>query len=580
LTYLFALVNIALLIIVHEFGHMVVAKLCGVAVPVFSIGFGRRLVGFEFRGTDYRISSVPFGGYVRMAGSDPHGYFEEEDALLDPSAGFMQRPLWQRIAILLAGPAANVFFAIAIVSTVLMIGDEHPVPEVGIVRPDTPAEVAGFEPGDRIEEVGGVEVETWNQAMVAIQRLSPGTTDIQVDRYGQSLTLAVQVAEPSDEAEDARRARDFGLLNGRPVTIAGVDDPSSPAGLAGIETGWLLRQVGDVEVQDWVSLNRALADVEHARSVELVFGVPNEADRKWDDQTVTLTRTEWTPPAGPDVDNAAQWGLYPSWLFVRKVSDTVSDSYGFLSACRPAPPARESPARKAGVQSGDHLLAIDGKRLLEWSDVDVGVRSTLAAGAPPGDPPRKLSLSVRRDGETVEFEIQPEVIADQDNTGMNRVRAIIGVGPAGMHMQGPTKPIPYPFLDAVAMSVDHNVELARISVERIGHLIVGAAAFDESLGGPVAMFTTGAMAAEAGLFSMAKFAAAISLSLGVVNLFPIPVLDGGQILFFLIEAIRGRPLSAAMRERVLQVAVLGMVLLMLAVTVKDLNQFISYLLDG
>ena len=98
LTYLFALVNIALLIIVHEFGHLVVAKLCGVAVPVFSVGFGRRLVGIELGGTDYRLSSIPFGGYVRMAGADPYGYFEEDEEHIDPERGFLQRPLWQRIA--------------------------------------------------------------------------------------------------------------------------------------------------------------------------------------------------------------------------------------------------------------------------------------------------------------------------------------------------------------------------------------------------------------------------------------------------------------------------------------------------
>jgi regulator of sigma E protease len=193
LTYLFAAVNIALLIIVHEFGHMVVAKLCGVAVPVFSIGFGRRVAGFVYKGTDYRISSIPFGGYVRMAGSDPYGYFEEDEELVDPSSRFMQRPLWQRIAILLAGPAANVAFAVAVISAVLMIGDEHPIAEVGIVRPDTPAAQAGFAPGDRIEEVGGVEVQTWNQAMTAIRRLARGTTDVRIDRSGTSVTLAVEV---------------------------------------------------------------------------------------------------------------------------------------------------------------------------------------------------------------------------------------------------------------------------------------------------------------------------------------------------------------------------------------------------
>ena len=580
MTYLFAIVNIALLIIVHEFGHLVVAKMCGVAVPVFSIGFGRRLAGFEFRGTDYRISSVPFGGYVRMAGADPYGYFEEEDALPDPSMGFMKRPLWQRIAILLAGPAANVLFAVAIISAVLVIGDEHPIPEVGVVRPDTPAEAAGFRTGDRIEDVGGVEVETWNQAMAAIGRLSPGTTGVVVDRDGAAHTLAVTMPERPVDADGNPVALAFGLDNHRPVPLVGIDDPDSPAGVAGIETGWLLKKVGDTDVADWVALNRALRSRGDSSSVDLVLGVPDKETNEWVDRTVTVSLTDWAPPAFAGNDEAAALGLYPAVLFVNEVAATVSDSYGFLSACRPAPPARDSPASKGGVLPGDHLVSIDGKPLLEWADVDVGVRSTLAADAPPGEPPRTLELVVRRSGELVAFTLQPEVIADQDLTGMNRVRAIIGVERAGFAVIGPTKPIPYPVADALVMSVEQNVGMARMSVERIGHLIVGAAAFDDSLGGPVAMFTTGAIAAEAGLFSMAKFAAAISLSLGVVNLFPIPVLDGGQILFFVIEAIRGRPLSAAMRERVLQVAVLGMVLLMLAVTVKDLNQFISYLLDG
>ncbi|MBO86597.1 MAG: RIP metalloprotease RseP [Deltaproteobacteria bacterium] len=578
MTYLFALVNIALLIIVHEFGHLVVAKLCGVAVPVFSVGFGRRLVGVEIGGTDYRLSSIPFGGYVRMAGSDPYGYFEEGEEHIDPEKGFLRRPLWQRIAILLAGPAANVFFAIAVICVVLMIGDEHPTAEVGLVRPDTPAEQAGFRPGDEIVEVGGVEVQTWNQAMAAFSRLEPGTTTVAIRRDDNPVELSVTVESP--DASASRRAPDFGLRNPRPVPLIGVDDPASPAGMAGLETGWLIKKVGDVEVRDWVALNRALRALDGASGVEVVVAEPNREARTWEDRTLYLERGSWAAAEAPGTDDAAGWGMYPAVLFVQRVSDTVSDSYGFLSACRPAAPPRDSPARLAGVASGDHLLAIDGRPLLEWADVDVGVRSTLSPDAAPTEPPRVLTLDVRRNGELVSFEIQPEVIADQDNTGMNQVRAIIGVGGAGYAVAGPTLPIPYPAGDALMMSVEQNVEMARLSVERIGHLLVGAAAFDQSLGGPVAMFTTGAMAAEAGLFSMAKFAAAISLSLGVVNLFPIPVLDGGQILFFLIEAVRGRPLSAAMRERVLQVAVLGMVLLMLAVTVKDVNQFISYILDG
>ena len=362
MTYLFALVNIALLIIVHEFGHLVVAKLCGVAVPVFSVGFGRRLVGIELGGTDYRLSSIPFGGYVRMAGGDPYGYFEEDEEHIEPERGFLQRPLWQRIAILLAGPAANVVFAIAVICVVLMIGDDHPIAEVGLVRPDTPADQAGFEAGDEIEQVGGVEVETWNQPWRLCA--SPGTTKVAV-RRDAPLELSVRDDPAEAGSETAGPAPDFGLRNPRPVPLVGVDDPTSPAGAAGLETGWLVKKVNGAEVRDWVALNRALRALGDADAVDIEVGVPDLEARTWSDQTLHLERGAWTAPQALGLDEAAQWGLYPAVLFVQQVSDTVSDSYGFLSACRPAAPPRDSPARLAGVTSGDHLLAIDGRPLLD-----------------------------------------------------------------------------------------------------------------------------------------------------------------------------------------------------------------------
>ena len=165
-------------------------------------------------------------------------------------------------------------------------------------------------------------------------------------------------------------------------------------------------------------------------------------------------------------------------------------------------------------------------------------------------------------------------MADQDVTGRNQVRAVVGIGPVSGNTTGPSEPFFYSFPDAFSISIDENVRVAKLSVERIGEVITGAAAFDQSFGGPFAMLSAGAAAAERGLFAMARLSALISLSLGVVNLVPIPVLDGGQIIFFIIEAVRGRPLSPAMRERVLQIAVLGMVLLMLAVTIKDIDQWL------
>ena len=575
--YLFALVNIALLIIVHEFGHFVVARMCGVHTPVFSVGFGRRLWGFDLWGTDFRLSAIPFGGYVRMAGADPFGYYEEDDELPDPSMGFMRKPLWQRVAILLAGPGANVLYALAIVTIALMVGEPKALADVGTVVSGTVAERAGFQAGDRIVEVNGHSVLTWSQFDSLVPTLGDSNT-IVVERGDQRVDLTVAISE-ADRAErpDGEKVP-FGILYERPRAMAGVDDPESPAGVAGIANGWAIDKVGEVEVDDWVEVEEAFADLGGAASVQLEM-------RRYDEDTdeviplaITLERNAWAPPQNSFASAADDWGLYPAELFVGTVEEEISDAHGFLAGCRSRPRARTSPAVKAGVQDGDHLLAIDGTPLQRWADVSRLVMDTFDK-EDFSKPPRSLVLNVRRDGELLALDVQPEVVADHDPTGLNQIRAKVGIGPVTMPTGGPTTPVYYGFSSALSIAVNQLSRAALDSVERIGDLITGNAAFDQSLGGPFAMLAAGAAAAQMGLFAMAHLSAMISLSLGVVNLFPVPVLDGGQIIFYVIEGVRGRPLSAAMRERILQIAVLGMVLLMLAVTIKDLEQLASQLLD-
>ena len=138
------LVMLSVLVVVHEFGHFVVARIFGVGVPVFSVGMGPRLFGFHYGGTDYRVSALPVGGYVQMSGADPFG---EQDVAQDvpEDEDFMRKPVWQRLIIMLAGPGVNIALPFVLFTVLLMMGRPDWNSRVGAVLPGTPAEEAGFQ---------------------------------------------------------------------------------------------------------------------------------------------------------------------------------------------------------------------------------------------------------------------------------------------------------------------------------------------------------------------------------------------------------------------------------------------------
>src|SRR5579872_5310462 len=178
INFLIALVAVGfvlgVMILVHEFGHYAVAKLCGVRVDVFSLGFGKRLIGFRRGDTDYRISALPLGGYVKMAGENPM-----ETRTGDP-AEFMSHPRWQRLLIAVAGPAMNIFLAIGIVTGVFMVHYSHDwyldqPTRVGWVDENSPAAHAGIKAGDVIVQLDGLTNPLWEdtRAKIAISPAQP-----------------------------------------------------------------------------------------------------------------------------------------------------------------------------------------------------------------------------------------------------------------------------------------------------------------------------------------------------------------------------------------------------------------------
>src|SRR5437016_652492 len=235
MTVLIAIVSFLLvlgvLVFVHEFGHYAVAKLCGVRIEVFSLGFGKRILGFKRGDTDYRLSILPLGGYVKMAGENPM-----ETRTGEPGE-FTSHPRWQRFLIAIAGPVMNILLAFVVFTGVYMVHYEHPVfsdkpVDVATVLPGSAAEKAGIKPGDRIVRLLDINHPTWEQFLpkVALNPKQPVDVDIQ---RGDLILTGIEL-KPQAGGQD--RAGDAGIFPMQPALVR-VLDPDMPAAKAGIKPG-------------------------------------------------------------------------------------------------------------------------------------------------------------------------------------------------------------------------------------------------------------------------------------------------------------------------------------------------------
>src|SRR5580693_6794582 len=231
-------VVLGVMVLVHEWGHFIVAKTFGVRVEVFSIGFGTRLWGWKRGDTDYRISALPLGGYVKMAGDNP---LEERKG--EPYE-FLSKPRWQRVLIALAGPAMNIILSIVLVAGIYMRGSkqpaflDRPMVLVGVLQ-DSVAQKAGLMPGDRIVSVNGVNNPTWDRAQLELMSTLPGhMLTIAVDRNGQQLSFSVPAAQSVEEV--------FGYPQDHLVVSA--VSPGTPAERSGLMAGDVITKVNGTEL--------------------------------------------------------------------------------------------------------------------------------------------------------------------------------------------------------------------------------------------------------------------------------------------------------------------------------------------
>jgi regulator of sigma E protease len=247
------IVVLGILVFVHEFGHYAVAKLFRVRVEVFSLGFGKRLIGFRKGDTDYRISLLPIGGYVKMSGENPM-----EDRTGDP-AEFMSHPRWQRFLVAIAGPVMNIVLAVAVLTGVYMVHYEPPPPaDIGWVLANSPAARAGIQPGDRILKIQNIENPNWEQVEERVVVNPDQPVDLTVRRGEQTFTAKViPVATGSDRIGDAG-------WEPPEATLVGEVDPDLPAAHVGIKPGDTITALNGKPVRSIQQLSSLLQDAKSA----------------------------------------------------------------------------------------------------------------------------------------------------------------------------------------------------------------------------------------------------------------------------------------------------------------------------
>jgi regulator of sigma E protease len=226
-------VVLGVMVLVHEWGHFIVAKLFGVRVEIFSIGFGTRLWGIKRGDTDYRLSALPLGGYVKMAGDNP---MEERKG--DPDE-FLSKPRWQRVLIALAGPAMNVILSIALIAGIYMHGSKQPafldkqMVLAGVLQ-DSTAQKAGLQAGDQVTKVNDKANPTWDEARQELMSTLPGhMLAVEVNRGGQPVSLSVPSGQSLDD------------IYGYPADrlVVGAVSSGMPAERSGLKTGDEIRKV-------------------------------------------------------------------------------------------------------------------------------------------------------------------------------------------------------------------------------------------------------------------------------------------------------------------------------------------------
>lgn len=450
LHYLIAFVAaLAVLVVVHELGHYLVARACGVKVLRFSFGFGPllwvRRAGRD--DTEWAVCAIPLGGYVKML-DENEGDVAPHDAL----RAFNRQPLTRRVLIVAAGPAANLLLAVVLFALVFAAGVQEFRPVLASPAEGSPAAQAGVPEGGLIQKLNGIDIISWQDVRWAL------TKEV-LDRE----QIALEIRDPSHEVR-----------------------------------------------QYFLDLPSALMEA-------------------------------------PDKDGLALLGLRLVPLRIEPIVGKVMPA---------------SPAELAGLKVNDRIRAIDGVAMSTWDTVATLIRQS---------PEKLLRVEVWRESIELSLQITPQTVhVDGHDVGR------MGISPLLPRMEDDPRVmiIKSSPVDALVKGARLTWETSVLTLRMMGRMVTGDISL-KNISGPVTIADYAGQSAQMGVSAYLRFLALISISLGVLNLLPIPILDGGHLLYYLIEGISGRPLQERFLELAQRVGMLMLAMLMVFAFYNDFTRLIS-----
>jgi regulator of sigma E protease len=538
---------LGVLILAHELGHFLVAKLFGVKVLRFSLGFGPKLFSFKVGATEYRLSLFPLGGYVRLVGEEA----SEPVADKDREHALFTKPLWQRFAIVMAGPLFNLILPIGIYFVHYLGQRTLLPPTLGTVIAGLPAANAGLMPGDRVETVDGGYIRYWEELDEAISA-SPGKTL----RFGIRRGIEAEERDVTPARWERRGPLNIketvGWIGVSPrfqLPEVGIIDLTSPAAQAGLRTFDYITSVNGAPVSHWSEFERAVARagaaplrISYLRGthsalpfVHLEIQEPGTA--------VVIPQPVTDPVSGRRYDT----GIQASELFVYSVEPG-------------------SPADRIGLRRGDQVLELDGQPLLHWNLL----RQRLAQ-----EPQREFKLTwVSPGGVRHHATFTQEARSQLDAYHQEEQRLVFGASNRFAWKTADPVPIRNRFFYAVGHAFERTGEIVVFTAQGFFQIIRGEMS-PQALGGPLTIGYAAGVAAEQGLAQYLWLMAVLSINIGLLNFLPIPILDGGRLMFMTIELFKQRPPSARARA---VASYVGIVLVVLLVAFALKNDVVRFLL--
>lgn len=555
---------LGLLVFVHELGHFAVAKFYGVRVEVFSLGFGKKILQKKYGDTVYAISMIPLGGYVKMYGDDPTKDLPESEK----QYAFLHKPIWPRIAIVLAGPLMNLFFAIFLFFCLGFFGETVPGTQIGDIKEGTPAYAAGFRSGDHIKAINGEPVQQWKDIKELIEASAGKELTFTVERAQTTepvMVTATPVAGPNPFIFSTRS--EIGIIEGLDLeskaAVVGISDIQSRAAQSGLGPLELVEAVNGQKVNTWRELETQLieafsqAQTTNAPLKLTVRSLQEQPGRKQaKPREVEINISDLQSSSSL----MAQIGLLDPQTFFLSVKKG-SPGLSVTSAIN------ESPAAAAGLKSGDQVLAVNDKPVTQWEDFLHAVKNY-------DEKSGGLKVTYRRQGEEQTVTVVPELTEIPNSQGGLDKRYAIGVIPAVLSAPNTPTVLKLGFGAAIAHGFSQSWEYTKLIAMSVVRL-VQAQVSPRNIGG---VFTIGRVASQsfqAGWDVFVKTMAVISINLFLLNLLPVPVLDGGHLVFFTIEAIKGSPLSLRKLELAQQIGLVLLLSLMAFALFNDLTHWIS-----